>query len=183
MTLADISDLSQAIAAVAVVVSLIYLALQTRQSARNQRAMMHADRAQSIRTFMLKIADPTFAPIYRAGGDAAPDMDVLDAHQFGWYSFAQLNSMQEQFLDWREGLIDDGRWTITRGVLQSLLGLPGHRALYRIWRDGAHADFRAMADGLLEGAKGKPRPDMARAWLALAAEERAALAQGGSPAA
>ncbi len=38
MTLADMSDLSQAIVAVAAVASLIYLAPQKRRSARNFRA-------------------------------------------------------------------------------------------------------------------------------------------------
>jgi hypothetical protein len=45
MTLEQISYLSQTIAAVAVVVSLVYLAIQVRQTERNQRAMM-----QQVRT-------------------------------------------------------------------------------------------------------------------------------------
>lgn len=181
MTLEDISNLSQAIAAVAVVVSLIYLALQTRQSARNQRAMMHSARAQSIRDSFTTMGDPSFAAIWRAGVAAAPDMSLDEAQQFAFFARGQFATFQEQFLDWRAGLVDDVRWAATRGGMAALLATPGHRAVYRRARIAQHAEFRALGDTLFDEAKGKPFPDVASTWLALAAEERAALAQGGKP--
>ena len=181
MTLADISDLSQAIAALAVVVSLIYLALQTRQTARNQRAMMHSARAQSIRQSFSTIGDPSFGAIWRAGVEAAPDMSIDEAQQFALFVRGQFASFQEHFLDWRAGLLDDERWGATRNGMAGILAAPGYRAVYRLWRPTANADFRALADTFLDEAKGKPFPDFAATWLVLAAEERAALAQGGTP--
>jgi hypothetical protein len=182
MTLADISDLSQAIAAVAVVVSLIYLALQTRQTAINQRAMMHAERLHHVRELMLRAGDADFAPIMLAATAAAPDMSAHDVARFSAYARTLLTSMQEQFLDWRGKLIDDDRWKLTRDALAALLGTPGYRASYRLWRNiGAHPAFRVMADELLAKGQGAPQIDVTQAWLALAAEERAALTQGGTP--
>ncbi len=181
MTLEDISNLSQAIAALAVVVSLIYLALQTRQSARNQRAMMHSARAQSIRDSFYRMGDPSFAAIWRAGVAAAPDMSLDEAQQFMFFARAQFASFQEHFLDWRAGLLDDDRWSATRAGMAAVLATPGYRAVYRLSRIAQHVEFRALGDILFDDAKGKPFPDPASTWLALAAEERAALTQGGAP--
>jgi hypothetical protein len=174
MTLEDIFYASQIIAAAALVGSLIYLALQTRQAARNQRAMMHANREQAVEDISLKIGDPSFGVIWRDGVYAAPDMDILAAHQFAWFARAHLNRFQEHFLGWCEGLIGDERWNTTRGHLQMMLSYPGYRAFYRMWRGGANPEFRALADEVMENMHGEKAPDDARAWLALAAEERKA---------
>ena len=175
MTLEQIFYASQVIAAAALVGSLIYLALQTRQTARNQRAMMHANREQAVEDISLKIGDPTFDVIWRDGAYASPDMDVLEAHQFAWFARAHFNRFQEHFLGWREELIADERWNTTCGHLQMILSYPGYRAFYRMWRSTANPEFRALADGLMDDAKKKSVPDDARAWMVLAAEEREAI--------
>lgn len=174
MILEQIFYASQIIAAAALVASLIYLAQQTRQAARNQRAMMHANREQAVEDISLKIGDATFDVIWRDGAYASPDMDILEAHQFAWFARAHLNRFQEHFLAWREDLIADERWKTTRGHLQMILSYPGYRAFYRMWRSTASPEFRALADGIMKDEKGKRAPDDARAWLALAAEEREA---------
>jgi hypothetical protein len=174
MTLEEIFYASQIIAAAALVGSLIYLALQTRQAARNQRAMMHANREQAVEDISLKIGDPTFGVIWRDAVYASLDMDILAAHQFAWFARAHLNRFQEHFLGWREGLIGDERWNTTRGHLQMMLSYPGYRAFYRMWRSGANPEFRALADDVMENMHGGKAPDDARTWLALAAEEREA---------
>lgn len=48
MTLEEIYFISQTVASVAVIASLVYLALQTRQAARNAKAAMHENRAETV---------------------------------------------------------------------------------------------------------------------------------------
>jgi hypothetical protein len=45
-----------------------------------------------------------------------------------------------------------------------------------MWRSTANPEFRALADEIVEEVKKRRAPDDARAWLALAAEERETLA-------
>jgi hypothetical protein len=78
MTLEAASFLSQIVAAFAVVASLIYLALQMRQTSRNQQAQMHQSRLHIVRDLALRLADPEFATTWRAGATAEPSMDTLD---------------------------------------------------------------------------------------------------------
>ena len=178
MTLTQISELSQAIAAVAVLVSLIYLASQTRLSAQSQQAMMHGNRADWVSTVLERIADPEFAEVWRAGATASPDMSVLDAHRFAYFTMGHLIGFQNNFLDWRAGLIDDNRWGQSHRALRGYLNYPGYRATYLLQRESYHPDFRTLVDGHLAEAKAEAGRDTAKAWLAMAAQERVAIGAG-----
>jgi hypothetical protein len=130
MTLEELYYVSQIVAALMIFASLIFVGLQMRQSARNQRAVMHANRNQLITESLRLMGEPALARVYSAGAAAAPDMDALEVNQFVFLVRATLSSMQHQFLEWQEGLIDDARWKITRTALDNLLTSPGWRAAY-----------------------------------------------------
>jgi hypothetical protein len=104
MTLEQISYLSQTIAAFAVVVSLIYLAVQVRQTERNQRAMMQQVRTDrgitlskcftepSMAGLMTKLTmdDPELTPQEQAqlmGYVRSLVLNLLDAHALHAMSF------------------------------------------------------------------------------------------------
>jgi hypothetical protein len=72
MSLEHLYYLSQTIAAAAVMASLIYLALQTRQAARNQRAQIHDSRALWLVEVIQKSIDPALHDVLAAGGRADP---------------------------------------------------------------------------------------------------------------
>ena len=87
MTLEEIYFISQTIAAVAVIASLVYLALQTRQAAKNSRAAMHESRAATELHHIDTMTDREFHPIWAKGNAAAADMSdaeigkICDASQ------------------------------------------------------------------------------------------------------
>jgi hypothetical protein len=58
VTLEQISYLSQSIAAIAVVASLVFVGVQIRQSEKTQRAAMHTSRLGQIRETAFHIASP-----------------------------------------------------------------------------------------------------------------------------
>jgi len=175
MTLEHISELSQAIAAVAVLISLIYLALQTRLSAKSQRAMVHGARAEWVESVVHRIGHPDFADVWRAGAAADPDISPAHAHQFLFFTMGHLIGFQNNLLDWREGLIDSERWAQSRRAMRGYLSFPGYRATYALQREAFHPDFRVMADADVADTKGQAGADLGSAWLTLAAQERAAI--------
>lgn len=67
MTLEQIFYLSQSIASVAVVGSLIYLGLQVRSAERSQRAIMQQGRADRASNAALAIASPELARVFQSG--------------------------------------------------------------------------------------------------------------------
>jgi hypothetical protein len=172
MTLEELYYISQIVAVIAIFCSLIFVGLQTRQTARNQRALMHANRNQSITESLRSLGDPALARIYMAGSAATPGMDPLEVNQFVFLARATFSGMQHQFLEWREGLIDDVRWKITRDSLNILLTTPGHRAAYLMWREyGATPQFRAVCDDILQNNECRMPADTSAIWHALAAQQ------------
>lgn len=182
--LETINTISQTIAATAVVVSLIYLAIQTRQTAQSQRAMMQANRAAAIGNMLMTAGDPAFSATFVAGCAASPNMDITAARQFAAYSRAQINSLHERFLESREGLMDEQRWRMTRMGLAGFLSAPGHRATFKLWRNVGTPEFVALCDSIIDDLKRSPTPqeatvaqlsDFGTVWLEAAAAERAAM--------
>lgn len=172
MTLEDLAYISQIVGVIAVFGSLVFVGLQMRQSSRNQRAVMHANRNQSITANLRHMGDPAVARVYLAGAAASPDMEALEVNQFVFHARATLSGMQHQFLEWREGLIDDVRWKFTRTALGNLLSSPGWRAAYLMWRDyGATPEFRAICDGLIENNECRLPEDTSTVWRTLAAQQ------------
>ena len=74
MTLEQIFYLSQSIASVAVVGSLIYLGLQVRSAERSQRAIMQQGRADRASNAALAIAHPELARVFQKGVAGDPTL-------------------------------------------------------------------------------------------------------------
>lgn len=87
MTLEAIYFISQTIASVAVIASLVYLALQTLQAAQSSWAAMHESRAATVLHHIDTTTDCEFHPIWAKGNAAAADMSdaeigkICDASQ------------------------------------------------------------------------------------------------------
>jgi|GEM_PF-2331218 len=182
--LETINTISQTVAAIAVVASLIYLAIQTRQTAQSQRAMMQSNRAASIGNYLMTAGDPSFSATFAAGCAASPEMDITAARHFAGFSRAQINSLHERFLESREGLMDEQRWRMTRLGLAGFLSAPGHRATFKLWCNVGTPEFVTLCDSIIEDLKKSPSPmeagaaplsDIGAAWLKAAAAERGAM--------
>jgi hypothetical protein len=174
MSLEEFYYVSQIVASIAVLASLIYLALQTRQTARNQQAQMHIMRFQFIRDFTFKIGDRSFGETFSAGMEAEPGMSAAQSREFFLFVYSLIQSFEEQFYERREGMIDARRWDSSRSALKAMLARPGFRAVYKIWQSRLDKDFVALADTLIAEAKKEPTPpDIVAVWQMLAASERA----------
>jgi len=164
MSLEQVYYVSQVVAAVAIIGSLIYLGVQTQQTSKNQRAMMHWNRMLSSRDGAIRIGDPTFAPIWRAGMAADPQMDPTASHTFAWFARGSLIWYHELFLEHRDGMIDGRRWRSTWNGLKSRLDFPGFRAAYKLARVNLDPEFVAMVDALVLEASKTPPPDWGTEW-------------------
>ncbi|HLZ76674.1 hypothetical protein [Phenylobacterium sp.] len=78
MTLEQVSYLSQTVAAAAVVVSIVYLAIQVRQAERNQRAQMQQARTERGMVLAASMESPHFAAIWVKVTTDNPDVNAMD---------------------------------------------------------------------------------------------------------
>ena len=156
MSLEEFYYVSQIAASVAVLASLIYLALQTRQTARNQQAQMHAMRLQAIREDIKRITDPAFQHTFLSGMKADTELKPDELLQFLGVTYGLMLNFQEQFHEFQEGMINSRRWEPSKLALRRQLTSPGYRAAISTFRAELDPQFVALVDQILAELKAAP---------------------------
>jgi hypothetical protein len=98
MTLQDLSDVAQIVSSGAVIVSLVYLAIQIRQNttqiranSRIQRLAVQENFVATQQEMMVRVAEnPELYRVWRAGSTASESMSDEDRERFGMLLFSQM---------------------------------------------------------------------------------------------
>ena len=152
MGLEQASSVAQIIASVAVVVSLIYVAIQIRHSVRSTRlAAVQAVQQALGRSEELVIGDATFADILRRGMTAsAAELDDTDRIRLNVFYRYALRAYQSAHYQYRQSALDDSVWEPQARALAALLradrGLREHFAVEKYMLDPA---FVSLCEDLL----------------------------------
>ena len=100
MSLEDIFYLSQSVASVAVVGSLIYLGLQVRSSGRSQRAIMQQGRADRASQAAITLASPELVHVFHKGLAGHADLTREEFMQWMMICRALFLSGEDSFLQY-----------------------------------------------------------------------------------
>jgi len=158
MSLNDLANLAQVIGAIAVVISLIYVALQIRQ---NTNAVRSAT-AQSVHEhfanwYHLIAADAELSRIAANGLRDYQSLSETERTRFISAFMSFLSYSQNAFLKWRQGLLAPSLWLGWEQVMMNLFGAPGGKAF---WKERGYMfgdEFRRyIEDDLI---KREPHPD------------------------
>jgi hypothetical protein len=158
MSLNDLANLGQVIGAIAVVISLIYVALQIRQ---NTNAVRSAT-AQTVHEhfsnwYNLVAADAELARIAANGLRDYSSLSEQERVRFVATFMSFISYSQNAFLKWREGLLKPALWLGWEQVMMNLFGAPGGKAL---WKERSYLfgeEFRCYIENDL--MKREPHPD------------------------
>ena len=165
MTLADFATLSTAISGIAVPVSLIYLAIQTRQNSRHTRALIQQGASARSTAIALANQDPEMCAAWIEGnrGVATPaEVRRLQLHLLCTTAVVSMEDLYSQHCD---GLLTAEQFG--RGCAyfrSSLLSQPGLRAHWTAIRDDLASvapRFCAFVDGLCVGEATEYAPPLA----------------------
>jgi hypothetical protein len=156
MSLADLASLASS---VAVVVSLLFLGLQIRQSNRNQRSLMQQGRSARNVELLSRLSDPRVSDVISR---AANSETVF------W-------SYEDCFFQFHLGMLDPKSWASDGTVLRRLLGNPAYRAVWRFARGGIGDEYRSFLDGLAAESRHNVPPNLPNTLRQYIAEEREAL--------
>lgn len=158
MNLNDLANLGQIIGAVAVVISLIYVALSIRQNTNAVRAAT----AQSLHEhfaswYHLIASDASLAQLATSGLKDYGSLSNTEKARFVSLFMAFLAYFQNAFLKSKQGLLAPSLWQSWEQVMMNLIGSPGGKAL---WKERAYLfdeEFRRhVEDDLM---KRTPHPD------------------------
>jgi hypothetical protein len=132
MNLNDLANIGQVIGAIAVVISLIYVALQIRQ---NTSAVRSPHRAISSRAFCKLVSShPADAELSRIAANGLRDYQSLSENERTRFIAAFMSFLsysQNAFLKWRQGLLAPSLWLGWEQVMMNLFGAPGGKAFWK----------------------------------------------------
>jgi hypothetical protein len=105
MSLSDLASLGSFVSGLAVLISLIYLAIQVQQAEQNQKAQIQQGRAARLVDLQLRLADSANAEIYVRGMNGEAFEAATDVQRFRGLILASLYSMEDTFLQHKAGLL------------------------------------------------------------------------------
>ena len=173
MTLSDLASLGSFISGIAVLISLVYLALQVRHAANAQRSETQSSATQRRMDYLMNVTSADLAAASLKGGSGDPDISPLQLFQFSLSIQAAWTNWEDEFFQHHDGMFDERRFHLATVVARDMFHFPGMRALWRTSRMNFHPKFVAHMNRLMQ----EVTPTMKSgndAWFAAAAEERAA---------
>jgi hypothetical protein len=150
-----LAAVAEIVASVAIVLSLVYLALQIRQSAQATRAATYQSVMTSVGTMSTAIIQSADAAevIYRGGQDIS-SLSPPERVRFEQMASALFRHYDVLFYHHRHGLLEPEQWEGLNRRLQAGLVIPG---LVRWWSENRihfSRDFAKYVDGLKPPADG-----------------------------
>jgi hypothetical protein len=132
MNLTDLANIGQVIGAIAVVISLIYVALQIRQNTNAVRAAtaqsVHEHFANWYTTFA---SDASLSGVVISGLKDYGSLSETDKARLVAIFMAFLSYSQNAFLKWRQGLLAPSLWLGWEQVIMNLVCAPGGKAFWK----------------------------------------------------
>ncbi|HEY3639247.1 MAG TPA: hypothetical protein VGK90_13955 [Rhizomicrobium sp.] len=173
MTLENIFYISQSIASIAVVGSLIYVGLQVRYAERAQRGMMQQARADRTSTGSLAVADAGLARIWLKGMAGDADLTPVELTQWLLMTRSAFLSGEDSVLQYRAGLMSKETYDTYVAGVRFYMSRPGIRAAWKLHRMQFGPEFRAFTDVILSEVPVAPAGDALAEWNALVRAEGA----------
>jgi hypothetical protein len=173
MSLTDLASLGNFVSGVAVLISLIYVALQVRQAEINQRTLIQQGRAARTVDAAFRLAEEQNAQILLKGNAGEEEMTVAEYLRYAQLFRAVTLGVEDTFYQHEHGTLSAAAFESTVLAAKSVLALPGFRAQWRASRHMYDPSFARFIDRLLSETPVLRRGDPAARWKALAAEELA----------
>jgi hypothetical protein len=128
VTLESLGNLGEFIGALAVLASLVYLALQIRQNTRTVRSATHQSWVSNMAEVnMLLPQNGEFARVCLAGSEDPGKLDPAEQLQFNTYLIQLFNGYEAIYFQFLDGTVDAIYWSTKVRSLRAVLANPGVR--------------------------------------------------------
>jgi hypothetical protein len=154
MSLADLGAIGEFISSIAVVITLIYLAIQIREnteSVKETNSIIHTDRM--IGHSRAIASDPQLADIFRRGSADRSSLKDAERWQFGTYMWSLFVDFQSEYFAKKQDRLDAYHWQFQERNMVLYLMRPG---IEEWWNDlylELDEEFVAYVTQLVHDAK------------------------------
>jgi len=165
MSLSDLGNIGEFVSALAVVISLLYLAIQIRQNTRSLRASAHQSITSHIAELNRTIVEHgEVAAILEAGLTNPVGLSPADRRRFNAYNSARFRHYDNLYYQYRVGTLERSQWNGFDALLRTHLRQPG---IVRWWEEssGFYSDeFVSYVRALQAADPDAPAPDPDDLW-------------------
>lgn len=163
MTLSDLAAIGSFISGIGVLVSLIYLGYQVRQSALTHRASAYQGRLDFLRERIRDTMDPAIGSLMQRVNDGDETLTDLECQRYLAQQGAFFIGYDHLFWLHDNKMLDEAAFQSDRIALSGALTQPGVRASWEIIKNISTPRFRELVEGHLANASpGVPTTDMWR---------------------
>ncbi len=147
-----VSAIANVCAAISVIVSVAYLAVQVR---KNTQAT-HSQTYQLATSALAEMAgiigsDKALARVFRIGMVSADKLDEDELAQFGYLGISLFRRFENVFFQYQAGLVDEDFWTGHRDNILWFFHRPGMQAWWKDRKFAFSKSFREFLDGSTPG--------------------------------
>lgn len=124
MDIQTLGNLGEFIGSLAVLVTLVYLAIQTRQTVTVARQTSLSDILERRQELMTQLMDRDFIEVW-GKGCSKQQLDAPDAQRFTSFAISFLSHVQDVHIQFKAGLIDYKVWEAERRLMAVSFNQPG----------------------------------------------------------
>jgi len=156
-----LGNLGEFLGSIVVVATLIYLAIQVRQNTQSTRVeTIHEISSGFNNIYDLLASNRELTDIYHRGSFNYQALDETEKLRFTFVVVRMFRIEFEQFLQWREGAVDDDHWRSLSSIFEDAMQLPGFQEVWTRRKHHYTKDFQEVVDKqILDSVKRRPLYD------------------------
>ena len=152
-----LGDFSDFFGAIAVVISLIYLAIQIKHSTQSGQIAAAQSFAELDNRFVSVINLSGELPdVLHKGANGLSELEGGEVIRFMAFHDQVFISMQAAYLQWKAGALDERLWRTFENSIVALLCQAGQKDWWELRRHWYDKDFQLHVEAVLATLEGKP---------------------------
>lgn len=157
----SLAELSQALGVIGVIASLIYVAVQIRNSARAVRASAYQQLAlTTANQWDMLFGSEELCNLVLKGCDNFAVLTRVEKSRFRFFLMSVIRRFENGWFQHKIGTLKTGDWQAIAADMDSLFSLPGTQAAWPLIKTRSNPEFRAFVDAIV-----KRQAPMANAYL------------------
>ena len=164
MPLEDAYFISQIVAAVAIVASLIFVGVQLAQSTKAQRAAIEQGRADRSTAMYAAWLEPQHAALIERVMAGDPNLTAAELLRAQFFFRSVMINFEEAMLQQKAGLMHETAWATTRSAMKVYSRYAGFQALWHMLRPTYSAEMTSAVDALMDRSATAQAPDLTTHW-------------------
>ncbi len=155
MSIQDWGAIGEMVGAIAIVVSLIYVGVQLRQSTQATRVVTSQAFLEIYARANNPLFEPGFRDLYWRGLGGLANLQGSEQVAFSGWMGTVMRQLESFYFQWKAGAFEEPIWSGWKRQFRDLLGYPGIQEVWVIRRHHLSDEFREFVEREMIGKESK----------------------------